>query len=484
MTILQRRYPLYKYAFALADLATVLAAFAAAFSLAGGRINPSMPSPLAAPAVVGLCALASVFVFHYLDLYKLNVLVTIAGHTLRLALASLLITALYALASFFWVPETFVGHRITFVHFSWLLTAGAVGIRVGLLRNLYILLARYRPLRRRVLIVGAGETGRKLAVTIFLNKHIGLEVTGFLDDALEVGTPIFRGARVVGRIDNVGRMVKALQADEILLSVEHLDHSSFMELVDRCTKTRATVKICSPLYEIVPSRLFIEHYGSLPVVNVSQSVPSPVDERSKRVFDVVLSSFALAVLAPVLLTIAFLIKLDSPGPVLYRQTRIGRNGRPFTFFKFRSMRVGSDRDEGRKRLLAAMIRAGEAVELMEQGTTKIVNKSQITRVGKWLRRTSLDELPQILNVLIGEMSLVGPRPCLPYEWENYEEWHKKRLSVPPGCTGVWQVSGRSVVGFRDMVILDLYYIQNASLPLDFKLILQTIPVMLFGKGGG
>ncbi len=131
-----------------------------------------------------------------------------------------------------------------------------------------------------------------------------------------------------------------------------------------------------------------------------------------------------------------------------------------------------------------MIRNGGAVELAEKGTTKIVNKANVTSVGKWLRRTSLDELPQFFNVLKGDMSLVGPRPCLPYEWENYEEWHKKRLSVAPGCTGVWQVSGRSEVGFRDMVILDLYYIQNASLHMDLKLILKTIPVMLFGKGGG
>jgi undecaprenyl-phosphate galactose phosphotransferase len=111
-----------------------------------------------------------------------------------------------------------------------------------------------------------------------------------------------------------------------------------------------------------------------------------------------------------------------------------------------------------------------------------VNENRITRIGRWLRKTSVDEFPQLINVLKGEMSLVGPRPCLPYEWENYEEWHKRRLSVMPGCTGMWQVAGRSVVGFEDMVILDLYYIQNASLMLDFTLLLRTLPVMVFGAG--
>ena len=117
------------------------------------------------------------------------------------------------------------------------------------------------------------------------------------------------------------------------------------------------------------------------------------------------------------------------------------------------------------------------------GSTKVVNESRITSVGRFIRKTSLDELPQLFNVIKGDMSLVGPRPCLPYEWEHYEEWHKKRLDITPGCTGIWQVSGRSLVAFDDMVVLDFYYIRNASLFLDIQLLFKTIPVMVFGKGG-
>jgi len=280
------------------------------------------------------------------------------------------------------------------------------------------------------------------------------------------------------------RLVRTLRVREILICVDSGDHGRLMELAERCANTHALVKISSPLYHVVPARLMIEHYGDMPVVTVTHARPGPFIESYKRVFDLVLASLVTVALAPVLGAIALAIKADSPGPVLYRQTRIGKNGKAFTFYKFRSMQMGSDNDENREKQVAEMIQKGHAVGLMEKGTTKIVDKARVTSTGAWLRKTSLDELPQLFNVLKGEMSLVGPRPCLPYEWEHYEEWHKKRMSVSPGCTGVWQVSGRSEVGFRDMVVLDLYYIQNASLSMDVKLILQTIPVMVLGKGGG
>jgi len=144
------------------------------------------------------------------------------------------------------------------------------------------------------------------------------------------------------------------------------------------------------------------------------------------------------------------------------------------------MYIGSDADKSRVEKLRKFINEDKTDD---PSTTKIVETSKITRIGKFIRKTSIDELPQLINVLKGEMSLVGPRPCLPYEWQNYAEWHKKRLSVTPGCTGLWQVSGRSMVGFRDMTILDLYYIYNVSFHFDLLLILKTIPIMLFGTGG-
>jgi lipopolysaccharide/colanic/teichoic acid biosynthesis glycosyltransferase len=162
--------------------------------------------------------------------------------------------------------------------------------------------------------------------------------------------------------------------------------------------------------------------------------------------------------------------------------RIGKNGKPFTFYKFRSMTVGSDQEHFHRERVTGFIRTKGKIQEGEEVFTKIVDEARITRVGRWLRKFSLDELPQLLNVLRGEMSLVGPRPCLPYEWDHYEEWHKHRLRVVPGCTGMWQVSGRSAVSFEDMVVLDLYYIHNSSLLMDLRLLIKTVPVMIFGDG--
>jgi lipopolysaccharide/colanic/teichoic acid biosynthesis glycosyltransferase len=177
--------------------------------------------------------------------------------------------------------------------------------------------------------------------------------------------------------------------------------------------------------------------------------------------------------------IGIIIKLTSKGPIFYSHTRIGKDGKPFNFYKFRSMKVGSDQDKDRINSVTQFIKGNPQ---NGNGNTKIVNEKMITPIGRFLRKTSLDELPQLFNVLIGDMSLVGPRPCLPYEYAAYDEWHKRRLSVLPGCTGLWQVSGRSETDFDEMVVLDLYYIGNISPILDIQLILKTIPVMVFGRG--
>jgi exopolysaccharide biosynthesis polyprenyl glycosylphosphotransferase len=198
----------------------------------------------------------------------------------------------------------------------------------------------------------------------------------------------------------------------------------------------------------------------------------------KRAFDIV---FALAVLvlgAPAFVLIGLLVKLSSPGPVLFRQTRLGRDGRPFVFYKFRSMRHNND-DQVHREFCAEFINGNGHGEPQ---VFKMVEDPRVTRIGGLLRRTSLDELPQFWNVLKGEMSVVGPRPPIAYEYEHYQDWHKDRLKVKPGLTGLWQVSGRSQVGFDEMVMLDLHYISRWSLLLDLRIVARTLPVMVRGDG--
>ncbi len=209
------------------------------------------------------------------------------------------------------------------------------------------------------------------------------------------------------------------------------------------------------------------------------------DRILKRSTDILTSLAVLVLGFPFFLAIALLIKLTSKGPVFFKQERVGENGGGFALFKFRTMRTDCDDSHHREftrnfiqgRLQEPSLDAGKS------GVYKMTDDPRITAVGGFLRKASLDELPQFINILRGEMTIVGPRPPLPYEYECYDEWHKLRLKVKPGLTGLWQVNGRSAVPFHEMVMMDIYYIENWSLMLDFKIMLKTVPVMLAGMGG-
>jgi len=203
----------------------------------------------------------------------------------------------------------------------------------------------------------------------------------------------------------------------------------------------------------------------------------------KRVFDILAALVLLVIFGPLMIIIALAIKLFSPGPILYRQTRIGKDGKPFEMLKFRSMRLENAPDLHRE-YVSKLILENCAPESLGQKTLKLESDPRITGLGKVMRKLSIDELPQFFNVLRGEMSIVGPRPSLPYEYKLYKDWHKKRVLVLPGITGLWQVTARNKVRFDDMVKIDLDYIQNMTLLLDLRIILMTPYEMIRGKGGG
>ena len=200
----------------------------------------------------------------------------------------------------------------------------------------------------------------------------------------------------------------------------------------------------------------------------------------KRSVDIVAGLAVFTLLGPLFIFLALAVRFSSPGPVLFRQVRLGRDGKPFTFYKFRSMHHKND--DGAHREFARDFISGDMCSDDDTTVFKMVRDPRITAIGCFLRRSSLDELPQFWNVLKGEMSLVGPRPPISYELEHYQDWHKDRLKVKPGLTGLWQVSGRSSVGFDEMVMLDLYYIGHWNLKLDLKIMARTLPVMVKGEG--
>jgi exopolysaccharide biosynthesis polyprenyl glycosylphosphotransferase len=232
------------------------------------------------------------------------------------------------------------------------------------------------------------------------------------------------------------------------------------------------VRVTATLPEVLASRLSVQPLGGITALSLRPVRLTGSQVIAKFTFDIIVSGFLLLLLSPVLAAIVVAVKATSPGPVLFRQRRVGTRGRPFTMLKFRTMRSGSD----------ALVEELRAVHGVEGVMFKLHKDPRVTHVGRFLRKFSLDELPQLLNVMRGDMSLVGPRPPLPEEVTRYEDWQFDRLEVPPGITGLWQVSGRADLSFDDCVRLDLFYIENWSLSYDLYILSKTVPVLLSQRG--
>ena len=355
--------------------------------------------------------------------------------------------------------------------------------RPGLLRPL---LRRHfdRRLRGVRVIVGTGPLARRLASASVRGWAPAL--AGFVDDpGPETERPEEAlSAPYLGGLDLVRRLAQERRITHVLVAREDLSRGRLVELAHQWMTENLHVSLVSSAFEVMVARASATMLGGLPLANLQPSPQRGWKLQGKRIFDVALSLLGGLILLPMLAAVAIVIKLTSAGPVLYQQKRIGRHGKEFTLYKFRSMVANND-DQAHRKYMEAMIKGNQpaAFEAGGQKVYKLVNDPRVTSIGRLLRATSLDEFPQLLNVIKGDMSLVGPRPCLPYEWDLYEDWQRNRLDVLPGITGLWQVSGRSRVPFEEMVLLDLHYIANWSLSLDLALLLRTVPVVFCGSGG-
>jgi exopolysaccharide biosynthesis polyprenyl glycosylphosphotransferase len=335
-----------------------------------------------------------------------------------------------------------------------------------------------------ILIVGADKAGLHVAHTLETDRVFNFNIVGFVDDYKEIGVKINDRHENLGKLENLGTLVKSKKINEILIAIDGLPYSRLIKVTDQCLKTGIVVRIYSNFLDVIIKKINVEYYAGLPVVMLQKQSQKAYLWKIKRGIDVTASGVALILLSPVFLFVAIGIKLSSKGPVIFKQTRIGRNGKPFDFYKFRSMHLNTDSTD-HKAYVQNFIKADSCDTIESMKVFKITNDPRIFPFGHFIRKTSIDEFPQFFNVIKGDMSLIGPRPCLPYEWECYDEWHRNRLNILPGCTGLWQVLGRSSVTFEEMVVLDLYYISNLNffLLIDLKIVLQTIPVIFFGKGG-
>ncbi|MGB8930742.1 MAG: sugar transferase [Anaeromyxobacteraceae bacterium] len=318
-------------------------------------------------------------------------------------------------------------------------------------------------------VVGCGDLAREIVSTISARQEWGLNLAGFITDDEE---PTFADCVILGPLSDLGRILEDHVLDEVIFAVPRARLPAIEAAVLLCEEQGVTARISLDILRYGRSKMLLTDVDGLPMLAFTRTPSDLLALALKRAFDIVASASVLALLSPVLFAVAIAIRLDSPGPVFFRQRRVGLNGRRFTMLKFRSMRADAE-----ARLEALRVR-----NEMSGPVFKMKDDPRITRVGHFIRKTSLDEFPQFLNVLIGDMSVVGPRPPIPSEVEKYQRWQRRRLSVRPGITCTWQISGRNDIDFDRWMELDLEYIDRWTLASDVLICLKTIPAVLSARG--
>jgi exopolysaccharide biosynthesis polyprenyl glycosylphosphotransferase len=447
-------------AIAVTDSASMLGALLAADYITGGSRGLRYVLVAIATAIPSL-----VLIFNAHGLYSIGRLTPPEEFRRVLSALGLGVTVLVALL--FWLNSSLSRE---WVALSWVLAL------------VWILLARFgwhrylnsdraqANLLRRTLVVGTNAEADEIA-TVLSAPGRGFEVAGHVRTASsDAGAD---GVSPVGDVGVLEHVMRQNDADCIYVASTAVSRDEMRRILKTARRTGIDLRVSSNLPELRPNRIWTHPFFGTTELSLKPLRLSGLKAALKRSCDLVGSGIGLLILSPVFIGIAVAVRLSSSGPVLYRQTRVGREGSPFTMFKFRTMFDGADE----------IVENLQTLNEASGPLFKIRSDPRVTPVGRWLRHWSLDELPQLFNVIRGEMSLVGPRPPLPEEVAAYEkDWHFDRLDVLPGVTGLWQVSGRSDLSFDDYIRLDLHYVENWSLALDLFILLKTVPAVLFQKG--
>jgi exopolysaccharide biosynthesis polyprenyl glycosylphosphotransferase len=457
------------------------------FARGGGFAWSNRFAPYAALLlfVVGIRLLT----FRYCDLYRLRGEFSFVDDGIRIfkatAIGSLLIVAAAFLYRGGFEFRAFSYARGVFVvdFFLVLLSIGAIRFVARSAQTV----ARQRQINLiPTLVVGRGPEASLFIREMRERPALGYRVIGVVEtqsaDIRQSGT--YEGVPVIATLAGLPDAIRDSGANEVIIADPQVSGDALFEVMMRCGRRRGVeFRIAPSLFNCLPRKTEIDQIGVLPMIRLFREPLSSGARILKRTFDIAISALAVLLLLPLWLLLALLIKLDSKGAVFYTQERVGMDGRLFLLYKFRTMIAGADPELHREYQRAFIAGRAEAnLGNSQRPTYKLLADPRITRVGRFLRRTSIDEVPQLLNVLMGDMSIVGPRPPIPYEVEAYELWHRKRLDMKPGLTGLWQVSGRNRLPFEEMVRLDLFYIENWSLLLDLKIIVRTGFVMIGREG--
>jgi len=428
------------------------------------------PSPQLYFGLTALLAPAWIIVFACFRLYDLQIVLAGTQEYARVIQATSLAMTMVVFAAF--VEPDFVIAR-AWLLLSWVLIPSLdIASRFAFRRVIYALRASGHLLRPTI-IVGANPEGCAIAAQLASAPQSGLKVIGFVDDASPISSEVVANLPVIGTTKQLDDLVRRRQVAEVILVPTSITREQLIDIFRTIgTMDGVNVRLASGLFEILTTGLQVREYANVPLLTLNKvrlSVPETV---IKTALDYAVASLVLIVLAPALLFLALLVKLDSPGPVFYRRRVVGLGGRTFDALKYRTMVQDSDR----------WLESDPALLAEYHEHFKIKDDPRVTSLGRFLRRYSLDEIPQLFNVLRGEMSLVGPRMITREELARYGKWATNLLTVKPGITGLWQVSGRGDIPYEQRIDLDMYYIRNYSLWFDLRLMIQTIPAVLRARG--
>ncbi len=391
------------------------------------------------------------------------------NEALRVGSAAILATGLLAGALFMTYRET---SRLQFFYFLAINLLLLLGYRV-LLRIFDNLTGRARPGGdNRVLVVGAGELGLRVAEVIIEHSRWGFELVGFLDDDKLKQGEEFAGVKVLEKIYAVREVVEEHNIGEVWIALPVYAYDRINLVMYELEKLPVRIKVVPDYFSLAIVRAKADVLGGIPIIGLREPVIEGLPRLTKRIFDIIVGAVLLLLLSPFMLLIALAIRLDSPGSVIFRQRRVGENGRLFDMLKYRTMEQDAEAHQDE---VLSETKDGEVIH-------KIKDDPRVTSVGRLLRRTSFDELPQLINVIKGDMSLVGPRPEMPWLVDRYQSWQRKRFAVPQGITGWWQINGRSDKPMHLNTDDDLYYVYNYSLWLDIAILLRTPIAVIRGKG--